>query len=134
MSNELTEVKIQTLKTIEEKGLDSLIKPLTKEVSLFDTYVAGTYMISSNEKIDKNEELILIKEPNEFDDFEVSIYNKNKQKIGYLPELYNVTISNLLEAGKKICARVKETYCPWISKVGFDKNLVIMINVYMVDY
>lgn len=134
MKNELIKQQIQTIKTIEENGLDSLIKPLTKEVHLFDTYIAGAGALSSNKEIVKiNEELVLKKEPNEFDDYEVSIYKKDKKKLGYLPEIYNVTVSNLLEAGKKICAKVKESY---LSGIGIEEynNLVITINVYMVDY
>lgn len=132
MKNELTEAKIQTIKKIEENGLNSLIKPLTKEVELFDTYVAGASLLSEN-IVCSGEELVLKKEPNVFDDQEVTIYNKEKKRIGYLPELYNQTISNLLEAGKKICARVKDSYFTK-ENIEIDSYLIIRISVYMVDY
>ena len=42
MPNELTEKKEGFVSLAEKQDLSEIIKPLTKEIHLFDTYIAGT--------------------------------------------------------------------------------------------
>lgn len=131
MANELT-IKEQELVTIiETSGITSLIKPLIKEIYLFDTYIAGTSFLDDKallESLKENDHLILRREvDNKFDEKAILVLNQNNQKLGYIPRKDNEIFSRLLDAGKILTASIKE-----INLKG--DFYTIKINIYLVDF
>jgi HIRAN domain. len=112
---------------IEEKGNEALIKPLTKEIHLFDTFVAGTTHLENPKIIAQlhiGESLILKREDNQFDEFAVAIYTLTKTRIGYIPESDNLIFARLMDAGKKLGATITK-----IDKKGDFSLVGIAINL-----
>ena len=129
MKNELVIKSSELVETIEERSIGDIIKPLVKEIHLFDTFVAGTSYIEDPSILDTlelDEKLTLQRESNKFDCNAVMILSKN-HKIGYIPEKDNIIFSRLMDAGKLLIAKVHN-----IEKTGsFTK---ISIGIYLVDY
>ncbi|MBR1454648.1 MAG: HIRAN domain-containing protein [Lachnospiraceae bacterium] len=127
---ELAKIEKDTLTTITKNSISDIIKPLTNEIHLFDTYIAGTTHISKHEIFDNlniGNELILIREDNKFDEKAILIMTKDKEKLGYIPEKDNVIFSRLMDAGKLLKAKIKS-----IDKKGsFNK---IAISIYLYDF
>lgn len=131
MSNEITISQENMVSILEESGITNLIKPLVKEIYLFDTYIAGTSYIKNQslfQQLKPNDSLILRRDiENKFDDKAIVILNQKKEKLGYIPRKDNVIFSRLLDAGKLLCASVKE-----ISKKG--DFYTVKININLVDF
>ena len=126
----ITVIQKNLLNKISNNQISDIIKPLTNEIHLFDTYVAGTSYIENKKLFDdlnKKEELILIRENNKFDEKAILVKNKNKQKLGYIPEKDNVVFSRLLDAGKLLKAKLNS-----IEKKGTLYK--ISIGIYMYDF
>ena len=113
-----------------EKGLPEMIKPLRREIHLFDTYIAGTSYLKDKtvlERIAENDRLTLLREDNKFDENAILILNEKKEKLGYVPEKDNIVFSRLMDAGKLLIAKIKH-----IEKKGtFTK---IRIGIYLIDF
>lgn len=131
MSNEITISQENMVSILEESGITNLIKPLVKEIYLFDTYIAGTSYIKDQslfQQLKPNDSLILRRDiENKFDDKAIVILNQKKEKLGYIPRKDNVIFSRLLDAGKLLCASVKE-----ISKK--EDFYTVKININLVDF
>ena len=130
MKNELEIKKEDLLTVVQEKRLGELIKPLVKEIHLFNTVISGTSFIEEKtvyDKLTENEKLILQREDNRFDEKAIVILNSEKQKLGYIPERDNLIFSRLMDAGKLLIAKVISVW----EKDGFYR---IRIGIYMVDY
>ncbi len=131
MANELTAEKKNFVSLMTEKPLSDLIKPLSREILLFDSYIAGTTHIKDEsvfEGIKEGDRLILQREPlNNFDENAILVLNEKKQKLGYIPEKDNIVFTRLMDAGKCLFAKVKY-YEP---KGAFKK---IGIDIYLVDF
>ncbi len=95
-----------------------LIKPnrakeeKNREIYLFDTHVAGTSYIENIEEIADNlnfdDKLTCIREEdNEYDLQAIKLITEDNEKIGYIPQADNVIFARLIDAGKKLCARVR---------------------------
>ena len=116
--------------TIKEHGISELIKPLTNEIHLFDTYIAGTSHLQNQEvltSLQLNEDCILQREDNKFDSNAILILNSNKQKLGYIPEKDNIIFSRLMDAGKLLKAKIKQ--------IDQHKSFYkIKIGIYLVDF
>ena len=113
----------------ENNGLSDILKPLIREIHLFDSYVAGTTYLKDQsvlENITAGEKLILQREENKFDSNAIILYTEGKQKLGYVPEKDNVIFARLLDAGKIRSAKVKD-----IRKRGSFTQ--ISIGIYLVD-
>lgn len=109
MKNELTKVETELAKVIDTSPVSDLLKPLVEEIHLFDTYVAGTSIArqSANLKgIEEGEKLTLKRETNRFDENEILIFRENDRQIGRIPEQDNIIFARLMDAGKKLSARV----------------------------
>lgn len=83
-----------------------------REIYLFDTHVAGTSYIENIEEIVYNlnfdDKLTCIREEdNEYDLQAIKLITDNDEKIGYIPQADNVIFARLMDAGKKLCARVR---------------------------
>lgn len=130
MDNGLIVGKKDEVSLISQVGIDNLIKPLSKEILLFDTYIAGTMYLDDDSVLDKIKEgdkLILQREDNRFDSKAILVLNEKKQKLGYVPERDNVVFSRLMDAGKLLIARIKN-----IDPNGSFRK--INISIYLVDF
>lgn len=130
MANDLTlkEGGIPALQA--EKGLADMIRPLQREIHLFDTFIAGTTYLEDQsvlETIAEGERLLLQREDNKFDEKAILVLNEKKQKLGYVPERDNVVFSRLMDAGKLLGAKVQEKR----QKGTFTQ---IRIGIYLVDF
>ena len=127
---ELININKETISTISKNGIGDIIKPLTNEIHLFDTFIAGTTHIDNKNifnSIKEGDELILTREDNKFDSNAILITTKEKVKLGYVPEKDNVIFSRLMDAGKLLKAKIKS-----INKQGdFNK---ISISIYLYDF
>ena len=112
----------------ENNGLGNILKPLIREIHLFDTFVAGTSFLKDKSVLDEikiEDKLILQRENNKFDSNAILLLTEGK-KLGYIPEKDNIIFARLLDAGKVITAKVKG-----IQQKGTFKQ--ISIGIYLVD-
>lgn len=131
MENELTVRKDGMLSLVTEKPLGELIKPLSREILLFDSYVAGTSHIKDESVFDDikvGDRLILQREPdNRFDENAILVLDKEKRKMGYIPEKDNIVFTRLMDAGKYLIAKIDR-----IEPKGSFRQ--INISIYLVDF
>lgn len=130
MGNELTINKNNFVALQSNTDLGELIKPLIKEIHLFDTFIAGTTHLDDKNVIDEvkiDDKLDLKREDNKFDEKAILVLNKKGQKLGYIPEKDNIIFSRLLDAGKMLSATVSDIE----HKDSFTK---ISIGIYLVDF
>ena len=107
---ELSIIEKNLLDKIKKNEIGDVINPLKQEIHLFDTYIAGTSYIENKqlfEDLKENEELILIRENNKFDEKAILVNNIKKQKLGYIPEKDNAVFSRLLDAGKLLKGKIR---------------------------
>ena len=130
MENQLTIDTKNLLATATGKGIGELIKPLSMEIHLFDSYVAGTTHLEDEtvlNEIKEGDKLILQREDNRFDDNAILVLDDKKRKLGYIPEKDNVVFARLMDAGKLLTAKVKH-----IEPKGSFR--MINISIYLVDF
>ncbi|MCR5800299.1 MAG: HIRAN domain-containing protein [Lachnospiraceae bacterium] len=131
MDNELTIGKQNMVSLISGKPLEELIKPLKREILLFDSYVAGTAYVEDEKfytDLKEGDKLTLQREPaNRFDERAILILDDKKRKLGYVPEKDNIVFARLMDAGKYLIARVNKAE----NKASFWK---ISISIYLVDF
>ena len=130
MANELTKREQDLVSTIKDNDIDKVIKPLIKEVHLFDSYVAGTTHLEDATILDNIKEgnwLLLQREENKFDDNAIMILTEDKRKIGYVPEKDNLIFARLMDAGKILKAKISN-----ITMQGTFKQ--ISVGIYLVDF
>lgn len=111
--------------------ISTVIKPLIKEIHLFDSHVAGTSHLSDKSVFDEIKEgckLTMRRENNKFDDNAIMLLAPSGKKIGYVPEMDNIIFARLLDAGKMLVAYVKD-----FNKVS-DHFMKINIGIYLVDF
>ena len=128
---ELTIHQQETVALTQNGGLDSVIKPLTKEIHLFDTYVAGVSLLTDKSvlsDVKPGDRLTLRRENSKFDDNAILILTNDGKKIGYIPEKDNVIFSRLMDAGKMLVAYIRE-----IQKRSIDYQQ-ISIGIYLIDF
>lgn len=115
----------------EQFDIGELIKPLQKEIFLFDTYIAGTMHLQDTSVISKlnvGDKVIFQREPNNrYDDKAIVVLNEKKEKLGYVPEKDNVVFSRLMDAGKMLTGKINEIK----DKHGF---IQVAIGIYLVDF
>ena len=130
MANELTKKEEGVVSLVESRELGDIIKPLVKEIHLFDTYVAGTTYLQDQsvlEEIKIGDRLSLQREDNKFDSNAVLIFTESKKKLGYIPEKDNIIFARLMDAGKLLRAK--------ISKIQIKGSFTqISIGIYLVDF
>ena len=130
MAHELTKKEQSLVSVVQEKELGDIIKPLIKEIHLFDSYIAGTTHLEDKtvlENLKIGEMLTLKRENNKFDSNAILILNKDGKKLGYVPEKDNIIFARLMDAGKLLKAK--------ITKIQNKDNFFMQINVgiYLVD-
>ncbi len=129
--DELMIKKPEVVALTQNGGLDKVIKPLTKEIHLFDTYVAGVSYIKNKsvlQEIKIKDRLTLQREDNKFDDKAILILTNDGKKLGYVPEKDNAIFSRLMDAGKLLVAYISN-----IHKKSIDYQQ-ISIGIYLVDF
>ena len=131
MSNELIEQKNGALvSAIGQQGIGEMLKPLIREIHLFDSFVAGTMHLqdpSVLEEVTVGDKLTLMREENKFDDNAILLLTESGKKIGYVPEKDNQIFARLMDAGKMLAAKVTK-----IERRGSFYQ--ISIGVYLVDF
>ena len=129
MANELTEHEQKLVSLVQSHELGDIIKPLIKEIHLFDSYVAGTTHLEDKsvlEKINVGDMLSLQREDNKFDSNAILILNEAGQKLGYVPEKDNIVFARLMDAGKLLKAKIIS-----IKQKGIFTQ--IGVGIYLVD-
>lgn len=129
-NTELTAKQKDLVTLVSKNGIGDVLKPLQKEIYLFDTYVAGTSHLEDKEVLKTlqiNDQLILRREDNKFDKKAILVLTQDQKKIGYVPEKDNVVFSRLMDAGKLLTARILN-----ISKKGTYTH--ISIGIYLIDF
>ncbi len=125
-------IRDSELAVLSDTGsLDNVLKPLTREIYLFDTYVAGTSHLNDKSVLDEikpNEKLVLKREDNKFDDMAILVLTESGKKLGYIPEKDNVIFSRLMDAGKLLSAKIKSI------KKRSESYTQIGIDIFLVDF
>ncbi len=125
----LTITSNSSVSVVTNNDLGSLLKPLIREIHLFDTYIAGTTYLKDQsilETIQVGDELILQREDNPHDRKAILVLNGEKKKLGYVPKKDNIVFSRLMDAGKMLKAKVAE--------IGPDDWYArISISIFLVD-
>ena len=127
--NSLTVSDKSTLEVISKHDIGDMIKPFIKEIYLFETYIAGTSHIDNQElfeSLKEGDSFILVREENKYDEMAIKILTKNDEKLGYIPERDNEIFSRLMDAGKKLTAKM-------IEKDRSGHFWQIKIGIYLVD-
>ena len=130
MANELAKKKENLVSLVSNNGLSDVLQPLTREIHLFDSYVAGTTHLKDSsvlDKIQKGDRLSLQREENKFDDNAIVILNQEGRKLGYVPAKDNVIFARLMDAGKLLEAKIDS----FEKKGSFVK---IRIGIYLIDF
>ena len=109
--------------------LSELIKPLSREIHLFDTFIAGTANTDKQllDKLNAGDKLDLRSEVNKFEENAVAVYSEGN-KIGYIPEKDVIIFSRLLDVGKVLMAKVAD-----IDR-SYNNLAKIKISIYLVDF
>lgn len=130
MAYELDIKKEEIVSLTENHELGEILKPLIREIHLFDTYVAGTTHLQDKTVLDiisEGNELHLQREDNKFDSNAVLVLTDTKKKLGYIPEKDNLVFARLMDAGKLLKARITK-----IDQKG--SFTLISIGIYLVDF
>ncbi len=131
MANELSTQQTGALiQTIDQQGLSEMLKPLIREIHLFDSYIAGTTHLEDKTVLNAikiGDKLSLQREKNKFDENAILIYTEDRRKLGYIPEKDNLIFARLMDAGKLLAAKIKK-----IDKKGSFTQ--ISIGIYLVDF
>lgn len=128
--NGLVLKKEELVPLTEQNGIGELLKPLTAEIHLFDTFIAGTTHLKDPSvltEIGEGSVLTLRREDNKFDGNAILLIASNGKKAGYVPEKDNVIFARLMDAGKLLSAKVTS-----VSKKGTFTQ--IAIGIYLVDF
>ena len=130
MANELDITKEGMVSLLNHSELGDIIKPLTREIHLFDSYIAGTTHLddmSVLDEITEGDNLVLRREDNHFDSNAVMILNEHGKKLGYVPEKDNIVFARLMDAGKLLKAK--------ITGIKLRGNFrQIFIGIYLIDF
>ena len=131
MANEVIIKTKDELSVASGATLDRLIKPLTHEILLFDSYVAGTGYVKDEEvfaEMKVGDRLVLQREPeNRFDGNAILVLDAQKRKAGYIPEKDNIVFARLMDAGKYLNAKVVR-----MEEKGSFRQ--INISIFLVDF
>lgn len=130
MANELDIKKEGIVGLVENHGLDEIIKPLFREIYLFDSYIAGTTHLQDKTVLDivkENDNLVLQREDNEFDSNAIMVLTEDKKKLGYIPKKDNIVFARLMDAGKLLKAKILK-----IEQRGNFRQ--ISVGIYLVDF
>ncbi|MBR3637785.1 MAG: HIRAN domain-containing protein [Lachnospiraceae bacterium] len=130
MANDIVISSENAVSLAEQFKSEDLIKPLQKEIFLFDTFVAGTMHIEDEsiiKELKSGEKLSLRREPkNRFDENAVRVDDEKGRKLGYVPEKDNYVFARLMDAGKMLIGRVTDIK----AKTGYTQ---VSMAIYLID-
>ena len=129
MGNELSKKEKDLVSLVQGNELGDLIKPMIREIHLFDSFVAGTTHLEDKsvlENVNMGDMLSMQREDNKFDSNAILILNADKKKLGYVPEKDNVVFARLMDAGKLLKAKVSKIE----QKGSFTQ---ISVGIFLVD-
>ena len=130
MANELSKVEEGLVSLVDKGDLGDILKPLVKEIYLFDSHVAGTTHLEDDRvlsEIKVNDYLNLQRENNKYDENAIMLLSVDGKKVGYVPEKDNIIFARLMDAGKLLKAK--------ISSIEDKKSFkLIHIGIYLVDF
>ena len=130
MANELSTKDQAFVSVVENHELGDIIKPLIKEIHLFDSYIAGTTHLKDKSVLDAiqvGDMLSLQREDNKFDSNAILILYEDGRRLGYVPEKDNIIFARLMDAGKLLKAKITK-----IEQKGSFKQ--ISVGIYLVDF
>ena len=130
MANELTKKEETMVSVVQGNELGDIIKPLIREIHLFDSYIAGTTHLEDKSILDElrvGDMLTLQREENKFDSNAIIIMIADKKKLGYVPEKDNIIFARLMDAGKLLKAKITKIQ----NKGDYFKQ--INVGIYLVD-
>ena len=129
MGDEIINVGQHDVSVVTNHSIGDIIKPLIRDIHLFDTWIAGTTHLEDKsvlKTLKDGDELLLQRENNKFDSRAILVLNQKKQKLGYVPEKDNIIFSRLMDAGKSLKAKIVK-----IEEKG--SWMKITIGIYLVD-
>lgn len=130
MANEISKFESGLVSKVAEGGISELLKPLSQEIHLFDSFVAGTSHLADQSVLDEVKEgdmLFLLREDNKYDSNAIMLLSMDKKKVGYVPEKDNIIFARLMDAGKKLSAKITKIE----RKGSFVK---IAVSIFLVDF
>ncbi len=116
---------------LKEQGgnIDALLKPLKKEILLFDGNLAGTYKLldkSALLDLKVGDRLEFRYNQSKYEKDAVQVYSP-KGQVGYVPEGDEVVFKRLLDAGKSLIGKV--------TKTDFSRAFpAIVFSIYLEDF
>ena len=114
MGSELIKTNSSSAVSVLQKhDLGDVLKPMIREIHLFDAYVAGTTHLedpSVLQEIKVNDSLTLQREDDGYDKHAIVVLTSDKKKVGYVPEKDNIVFARLMDAGKilSVCSTNRE--------------------------
>ncbi len=128
----MNDIALQDEKSLILKNsgdLSDLIKPLSREIHLFDSYIAGTAHTDKTllDALSRGDRLDLRSERNKFEEKAVAVYH-GTDKIGYIPEKDVIIFYRLLDAGKALMAKVAD-----IDR-SYERLAKIRISICLIDF
>ena len=112
-------------------GDTDLLMPFTREIFLLDCHIAGTTYRADiapiAERLANGSQFRLQREPeNEFDESAIAVYDSENNKLGYVPKTKNEVPARLLDAGKRLTAKL-------VAKEWNDSWLKLDIEIFLDD-
>ena len=114
----------------QQDHLGEVLKPLIREIYLFDSYVAGTMHLkdpSVLDEIEVDDPLTLLREENKYDENAILVLTADRKKLGYVPEKDNIVFARLMDAGKILKAKIRDI------RPKDDYFTMVSIGLYLVD-
>ncbi len=131
MANNIVVTSQNAVALSEQFKTEELIKPLQKEIFLFDTFVAGTMYLEDETILNDlkvGAALSLRREPkNRFDENAIRVEDEKGRKLGYVPEKDNPVFTRLMDAGKMLTAKVTDIK----GKTGYTQ---VSMAIYLIDF
>ena len=115
------------LQIAKKLGTQTVIKPLEKEIFLNNVFVRDVLL--HGEKLihlKSGDDIQLKREPQPYDEFIVGVYDRNR-RLGELADFDEGVFARLLDAGKKLVAKVKNV-------VMTPEYNSLEISITMIDY
>ena len=130
MADELEINKGGVVSLIDNHELGEILKPLVREIYLFNSYVAGTTHLEDQSvlgEIKEEDDLLLQREDNRFDQNAILVLTNKRRQLGYIPKKDNVVFARLMDAGKLLKAK--------ITTIEHREDFTeIGIGIYLVDF
>lgn len=126
----MTKAEQTFVSVVDGHELGDIIKPLIREIHLFDSYIAGTTHLQDRSVLNEikvGDMLNLQRENNKFDSNAIMILCEDGRKLGYVPEKDNLIFARLMDAGKLLKAKITN-----IEQRGSFKQ--ISVGIYLVDF